>query len=380
MEASRISSRQLFYLILCMIASLSLALVPSLLVRHARQGLWLSLLVATLIDLLIAAMVYALGRRFPGRTPFEYSLRLLGPALGSAAGLTYAWLFLYAAALSVRAVSDFFKLIMPETPLSLFVWALALNAGYGAKKGLEVIARTVEILGPLTVLASLGVVLGTLNRWDPAHLEPLVPDLGRALYASLLPASWFGLCAILGVLMAYHVQPAKALAVKAMALALGSALVGAMTLAAVLTLGPSLAAVQTVPVYSAARLIEFGRFVERVELLFLGAALIPGLVAQALMVHAATLGAAQVLRLADYRPLVWPVATLAATLASGSVRSQVDLFAFMDGAFPLFALTVEVGLTAVLLGVAVLSGAGVRRPTMTAPSRRRARTGRRPPG
>lgn len=377
METARISSRQFFYLILCMVLSLSLGHVPALLVRHARQGLWLSLLLATTADIIVAVMLYALGRRFPGQTLFDYSRKILGPIPGSLAALAYAWLFLYAAALSIRILSDLFQLIMPETPTLFFVWALALNGGYGAKKGLETAGRASELLGPLAVLASLGIVLGTVNRWDLGFLYPALPDPGGAVFASLLPASWFGICTIMGVLMAYHTEPVKALLVKASGVLLGAGLILAMTLVAVLTMGPSLAATQTVPIYSAARLIEFGRFVERVELLFLSAALVPGLSSHALLVYGSSLGVAQVLGLADYRPLVWPVATLVAVLASGAVRSHAQMYRFLEEAYPLYALVIELGLTTLLLAFALLSGRrGVRPPARAAASSSPARTGR----
>lgn len=377
MEGARISSRQFFYLILCMVLSLSLGHVPALLVRYARQGLWLSVLLATAGDIAVAVMLYVLGRRFPGQTLYEYSRSILGPIAGSLAALAYAWLFLFAAALSIRVLSDLFQLIMPETPAPFFVWALALNGGYGAKKGLEAVGRASELLGPLAVLASLGIVVGTANRWDLGFLFPALPDPGRAVFASLLPASWFGICTIMGVLMAYHAEPARALLVKASGVVLGAGLILAMTLAALVTMGPSLAAAQTVPIYSAARLIEFGRFVERVELLFLSAALVPGLSSHALLLYGSSLGVAQVFRLADHRPLVWPVATLAAVLASGSVRSHAQLYRFLEQAYPLYALSIELGLTTLLLALAFLSGRrGVRPRARAAATASPARTGR----
>ena len=355
-ETIRISSRQFFYIIFGLSIGLGLVAVPPVLVREARQGLWLSMLLGTVADIAVAVMLYLLGRWYPRQTLFEYSQTVLGPALGRLVVAAYMFLFLYSAGLAVRNYADLFQLSMPETPTVVFVVVMCLVAAYGASRGLEAIGRTAEVLGPLGTFTVGMALLMLANRADLGNLLPPLPRPGGALHAGLLVAAWLGNCTIMGVLMAYHTEPARALLVKGAGVVTGVTVFMAMLLETVAVLGPELAARQLIPILVAFRVVEIADLVERMELLFMIVVLAAGIASVTALLAATAMGAAQMAGARDWKPLVWPLATLMGVLALAS-PSRADTARLFSSGYPLFALSIEAGLTATLLVVSRLRSA-----------------------
>lgn len=348
----RISSRQFFYIILSLGLGLPLVAVPPLLIRDARQGLWLSMLLAVAANVAVAAMLYSLGRRYPGKTLFEYSQIVLGSGPGRIVAGAYAAFFLHTAALAVRTYSDMFLLSLPETPPQVLVGLLCLVVTFGASRGFEAMGRAAELLAPLAVFSVVVALALLTTRADPGYLRPALPRPGAAVYAGLLPAAWLGNGAVMGVLMAYHNEPVKAFRVKVSAVLMGSTLITGIMLCAVVVLGPELAARQLIPIVTAVRGIEVAQLVERPDSLFQVIVVAAGTVSTTALLAAAALGAAQVAGTPDWRPLTWPLGIVMGWLALAA-PSSAAVARFLAGAFPLYGLTIVAGLTALLLLVSL---------------------------
>lgn len=349
----RISGRQFFYIIMSVALGLQLVAVPPIAVREAGQGVWLSMALAVAADIAIALVLYLLGRRYPGRTLFQYSQEILGPVPGRLAACAMALFFLHTAALTIRNYSDMFLLSLPETPLVVLVAVFCVVAAYGSSRGFEVVGRVAEVQGPLGVLSVVAVLLLFTTRADAGHLLPLLPRPADAVYASLLPAAVVGNCAIMGVLMAYHEAPERVLAQKAAAVLAGISLFTAMLLGAIAVLRPALAAQQLIPIITAVRIIEVGQFLERLEVLFMVTVVALGSVSIKALLGSAALGVAQVAGVRDFRSLVWPLALWLCFIAL-ALPSRAAVARFLAEGYPLYALSHVVGVPVLLLAVSLL--------------------------
>jgi len=132
METGRISSWQFFHLILSLVIGLMLVRVPPSLTQLAGPDAWISMLFALGVDLAVAGALYALGRRFPGQTLFQYAPAILGRVPGKVAAIAYIWLFMHAAAISIYIFAAGYKLVLPETPLLVFVLLVVVVSTVGA--------------------------------------------------------------------------------------------------------------------------------------------------------------------------------------------------------------------------------------------------------
>jgi len=372
METGRISSWQFFQLMLSLVLGLQLGRVPPFLVQIAGPDAWISMLLALGIDLAVAGALYVLGRRFPGRTLFEYPPLVLGRVLGKAVAVSYIWLFLHAAALSIYAYAAFYKLVLPETPLLVFVLLVAVVNTVGAYHGLETLARASEFIGPVSVAISALILILSIKDMDFGNLQPVLANgIRTPIEAALVPASWFGVCVVMGLLMAYHNKPEQAFVAKASGVSAGTIVLTLLVLGSLAVLGPVQAAHQRTPIWSLTRLISVSGFFERVQMLFISLLMTTGFVTLGVLHYASSLGISQVFGLKEYRPLVLPVGLILTALAFGLVDSNLDAQPFFREAFPPYALTIEGGLTFLILIVALVRGSRAPLPQR----RRRAQEG-----
>ena len=355
MHRERLTSRQIFYLITTLVVGLHVAQPPRLLVHSAQQDLWLAMLAAVGADLAIAVVLHQLALRFPRQTVFTYSRRLLGRVVGTAVALLLVWFFIHVAALAVRQVADFFLMIMPETPLTVFVTALTALCSLGAYLGWGAIGRCAELAGPLILAIAAALVGASLTVADVGNLRPILPfGPGRALAAAPLPAAWLGVCLVIAVFAAGLEDPHKTFWLKARAMLTGVFLTTCLALESVASLGQNFAGEKVHPVLFMMRLLRFGQFFERTELLFY----LFGTAATVLIVtalqHAALIGLSECLGGIDHRPLAAPLGVLIAALALGLVQSRLHYETFMADAFPPYALSIEAGVPVLLLLIALL--------------------------
>jgi len=357
METGRISSWQFFHLILSLVLGLMLVRVPPSLTQLAGPDAWISMLFALGVDLAVAGALYALGRRFPGQTLFQYAPAILGRVPGKVAAIAYIWLFMHAAAISIYIFAAGYKLVLPETPLLVFVLLVVVVSTVGAYYGLETMARASEIVSPISIVISVLILILTLKDMDFGNLRPVLGNgIKGPVAGALVAASWYGICVIMGLFMAYHDKPQQALLAKAAGVSVGMMLVTLLTLGSIAALGPLQSAHQRVPTWSLSRIILIAGFFERLQMLFVSLLMTTGFVTLGVLHHASSLGVAQLFGLKEYRPLVLPMGLVLAGLAYGVVGSHLELQPFFRDAFPSYALLIEGGLTFLLLAVAWVRG------------------------
>ena len=97
-------------------------------------------------------------------------MKVLGTILDSV-----CMVFLHLAAIVLRDFGEFSLLvILPTTPLPFIIGSFAALCIYALKKGIEVAARTGEMLIPLIPLASLVVTLGVVRIFDFSNIKPVL--------------------------------------------------------------------------------------------------------------------------------------------------------------------------------------------------------------
>lgn len=354
MELGRISSKQLMLLSFTLIISTGVMFLPAITGGEAKQDSWIAGLAATLLGVLLSVLYGALARRFPGQNPSEYGLCVLGPVLGRAVALLLSAFSLHTGAVVVREFGELMvTVLMPETPMLAFILCQVLVACTAARGGLEVIARVNEFWAPILLAAMLAIFALVAKDAEWGLLRPVLgAGWTPVLRGSFVPTAWMGESIILLYAAACLRRPERSTS----ALLAGALMAGLfLSLGAVINvaiLGPEMVGRRAFPTLQVARIVEVARFITRIDSIVIILWLVGTMVKFALFLHAAAVGLAQALGLAEYTPLVLPLGALAVPIATGVAPDMPSLVAFLRGPWPLWAVSVEVAVPLLLLAAA----------------------------
>lgn len=245
--------------------------------------------------------------------------------------------------------------VMPETPQAVFYIIILLVGAYAVNAGLESIGRLSEVVGPLILLTILSSLALNLNQIHFENLKPVFQlSILEDLQNSLLPGSIYGICIIMGVFMAYHNKPKDTLKAKLGGVVTGTLLIILNLLMVIMTFGVNLSAQLRFPMYNLAQMIKIGSFFERLEPLVMIFWIAAGFLSISMLFYVSTLGFAQLFKLSDYRPLTKLIG-VAIFILSITLFSNITIIdAIYESIFPYLALSIEGGLTTLLLIVSLI--------------------------
>ncbi|UKS28248.1 spore germination protein [Paenibacillus sp. HWE-109] len=200
-----ISSFQVGMLFLAGMTGSSIVLIPGPLAGAAKNGAWISFLLAFALGMFILTCVLYLQRKYPGMAFIEYSRQSIGKWLTIIVAVPYICAMFWQVAAIVIEIGGFFKsTMMKETPSyainCLFFIVIALTA----RAGIEVMARMFVVL-LFMMFGFIFLVLALVSPYfHPEFLLPIIPDgikpvlhgayiaygfpyVEVALYAAILP-------------------------------------------------------------------------------------------------------------------------------------------------------------------------------------------------
>ncbi|NLG87069.1 MAG: endospore germination permease [Firmicutes bacterium] len=302
-----------------------IAFLPVLTSSDAAQDAWLAAIISFFTSSLVIILVAALGTRYPTETIINYSVRLVGAWPGKLLALLVLWFLLVIASTDVRIYGEMLVTgFLGETPLAFIIGGMVLVVAVAAWEGIEVIARMADVLFPLFVLM---LVLSFVMLLPLVRLQNLQPVLARGISpiwkSCITPTAIAAQSFVLSLLIPSLTVPKLATQTALWALAGASLVLVLVTVITVGILGPSQAARSVFPFYALVRSIEVTEFLQRIEALAIFAWGFGLFIGTSMSLYCVSYGLAQVLEIDDYRPLVFPMAVIQATLA---VHRYKDVF------------------------------------------------------
>ncbi|HHT71193.1 MAG TPA: endospore germination permease [Firmicutes bacterium] len=325
MKLAKISNRQLLFILFMMRTTVVIALLPVLTSADAAQDAWLAAILTFFTSALVVILIASLGTRYPEETIIEYGARLVGMWPAKLVALVVLWALLVIASTDVRIYGEMLVTgFLGGTPLTFIIGGMVLVATVAAWNGIEVIARMADVLFPLFALMLVLSLVMILPLVRLQNLQPvLARGIGPILQSSITPTAIAAQSLVLTVLIPSLTAPKLATRTALWALAGASLVLVLVSVATVGILGPSQAARSVFPFYALVRSIEVTEFLQRIEALAMftwGFGLFIGV---STVLYCGAYGLAQVLGIADYRPLVFPMAVIQTTL---SVQAYKDVF------------------------------------------------------
>jgi spore germination protein (amino acid permease) len=357
-EEGHINSLQGTLLVFALLTSNLFMQIPTFLLNVSGPAAWQTAIVLTCVALLLYLPTAALTNRFPGHSFSRISEEVAGPFLGGLLTfLVSAWLFATLAVGLRNFTETFIGTILPDTPPSVLMGVALLCVVYASYRGLEPLSRAAQVFLPIIALGVLVILMFSLPRVEASRLYPF---WGYGIISTLQGGAYFtGLMAEASVLLAlgYAFRDSRTLRRSIRNGVLLSGIVTALIMAVLVTVfGAPDAAHQPFPLYNLARLIYLGRFLQRTESMLVLFWFFSMVIRLAVLFHATTATLAGVLNLPYYRPLVFPVAVLTASVALVPEDVLVVLRLTRDWINPL-GIGVML-LPAVLLALALMRGKG----------------------
>ncbi|UII58640.1 spore germination protein (plasmid) [Cytobacillus spongiae] len=169
----RITPYQLYLLTLMYAIGSTILLIPPALIKAQNDG-WISGLIGTAAGMFLFVLYYIISKKHSYKNMFQIHDDVLGPVAGKIVNTIY---FLYFFLLSAQVLSnlgDFLaESVLKVTPKEYIHLLFLIPILYGARQGLEVIARTTETLYPTFIILCLIFFMFIIPEVDWHHLEPV---------------------------------------------------------------------------------------------------------------------------------------------------------------------------------------------------------------
>jgi spore germination protein KB len=353
LEEGRISRFQLIMLMVGFIYGTSLIIGPA---GGAGHDAWIANLIGIMEALLIAWIFIALTNQFKDKTIVEINDLVYGRILGKGISLIFIWYLFYLSALVLTNVSRFFATeIYVATPKAVILIFMVAVCASTVGRGIEVLARCSVVLVALTLLVTLSDTFLVIPNMDIKNLLPILDiPVGKLLWVAHGAATFpFAETVAFTMIFAFVNNHKGRYAPVATAILIGG--LGLTLLAArnTLVLGP-MESGYVYPSYMAVKMIDIGDILSRLEVGVAVFFIFTGFLKVSVLLYGTVLGLSQVLNLRSYRPLIIPVGILMIILALTNVGSSVELFAFAQKGYPIYAMPWELGIPLVTLIVAKL--------------------------
>lgn len=281
----------------------------------AKQDAWIAMLMAAAVGLLLTVMYVSIHKRAPRAGLGDLYKYHFGRYIGGFLAIIHALWFAYESMRNVRDVGELTTLaLLTLSPKWIIMLLILAVAAYTVNKGIEALARIVQLLFPVILLSYFLLILFVffsglvkVNQLLPVMENGFMPIV-KAAFPDLLSFP-FGQMVALLVLMGY-VREKKSIGKVTYWSQIGvSVFLVFMNALILCVIGPELAALITLPLLHVVQLVRLANFLERLDivvtlLLFIG-----------LYVKIATLYIASVLTASaatgwSYRTLVFPIGVL----------------------------------------------------------------------
>jgi spore germination protein (amino acid permease) len=285
---------------------------PRLLTEIGASATWMTPLGGLVVALFGIYLMYLVLKKKPGHTIIEITEHAFGPVLGTLINLLTVVFFIAVGTLFAREFSEAILIAaLPSIPISAISISYLVMGMLGAFLGIEALARTARLSYPYIFGGIVILLLALIPQWSIYNLFPLLGNGPLQVFGSGTFSTASGTEIIFAAVIIQSmggVDQFRLVGYRAMLL--GFATFIAILLVINLTFHWETMAENTLPFYRLARGIYLGRFLQRVESVYVIIWSVVGFIKIAVTIYGAAVALARTLKLPDYRPLLWPLVVI----------------------------------------------------------------------
>lgn len=299
---------------------------PSMVSSLVGTASWYMTLISALVAAICFTFIYQLLKRFPNKDIIEIFKISMGSAIGFIFSAVFAILMLVIAGIRAREFTEVLKVfILPLTPtpviLVLFFAAVAvLNI-----LGIETVARLAKLTSYAMLAGFSLVIIAGQQNYRFHRLFPILGyGIGKTIYNGVVRSSVYGEVIILAVI-AGSLQGVKYIKKAGFTgIALSSLFISIALLAFILTFPYYIAMEITSPMYEMVTLIDYGRYFQRIDPVFLFIMGISSIISVAAVFYVFVSIYCKLFNISDSKPVILAASIVAFTLAVKQ-KSSVDV-------------------------------------------------------
>ncbi|MDQ8739474.1 endospore germination permease [Paenibacillus sp. LHD-38] len=348
-----ITSGQMSLLFFTFMTGSAIVNIPAPIIAFAKNDAWLSLIISCTIGGLLLSCILYLNKHYPGLTFVEYSLKAVGTWITFLLLIPFvAYLFHMCAGIVLDVDLFMTSSLMDETPMYIFSIVVLLAAAITAHVGIEAMARMFIIIITLMLCFVVVIFIVALPDYRPEQLLPILsqgikPVLHGAYFTYGFP---YAEVIVFAMLLAFVRKTNNNELNRSMymALIINGVILITSVVCTIMMFGP-MAGERKYSLYQFARIIQVVDIIERIESVIAMALIAGSYMKATITLYALTLAISQLLRLRDYRILIFPTALiivlLTLLLSEGmtkweeSVASIHPLYVSISYVLPLLVLT-----------------------------------------
>ncbi len=290
--------------------------MPRIVAEKAGTAGWILAFYVSVLALGLFMIISVLYRKYEGMDILDVTQKVFGNTIKVITGLTFMIYFLIITALVLRQCSENIKIVsLSLSPISFVMFFLAGCMAAGAYLGIEAIARVAAIGVPIIIAAYVSTLVGVTEYVDVSQITPILGEGPHAILIGGLTniSIYTGLVLIL-FLPPFLKTNKNLRAAGYTALILSTAFFTMGSLVYLLVYAYPTAIENFLPIYQLARLINYGRFFQRIESVFLISWGLSAFLYLSLGLFLTTYVFQKCFGLKYYRPLVLPLTILIFTL------------------------------------------------------------------
>ncbi|MFJ7733392.1 endospore germination permease [Lysinibacillus sp. NPDC097231] len=358
MEKEIISSRQFMIITLLFSIGTAILIIPASVTSEAKQDAWIAAIIGVVLSLPIVKLFVTLGNRTPTLTFVEANEKILGRFFGKFTIIGFILISLLSAGELLYFIGIFMKTeIMPETPTMAFAFLFSIIIIYAAFLGIEVFARSAEILFPIFILIFIFFVIFITPAIHIENLQPIMETPKKSLFFSMIrfiSLFSFPLAVLLTIFPSavnVHKSAQKGFYIGTI---IGGIVLITMITLSILVLGPANTASRTFPSYSLAQRISIGNFLQRIEVIMAAMWIISIYIRTFMYFYASVIAIAQLFKIKNHRPLIFPLGMIILGLSQIVHPNIIHSDIYNREIWPLFSFVFMILLPLVLLLVAMI--------------------------
>lgn len=314
------------------------SLIYSMGIRYTERDTFLAEIISGFLSAIILLAIAWIVNLFPDKDPYQ----IIQIKLGSiAAKLFLIPFFLFSLFVSVLILDDMqafmVTLVMEDTPPWVFIITLSLATAWVVRHGLEVIARCAELTMPIVLGLFIILLILLLPRIKLIDQLPLfTTDLTNLFKSTIVIGSFPFMEIILILFVATKVKETKKLYKNHIfAICIATFFLSLRSILAIDAFGVSEGTQYIFTMYQVTRVISFGQFFERVEILFLALFFFTIFIKLAIGFYVSANCLANILSIRNYTPLIMPLAIFTASLTLNNYGNYQEKLIFQFVSWPI---------------------------------------------
>ncbi len=285
---------------------------PRMTIEDAGTAGWILSIFSSVVTFILFFIFMKLYARFEGKDILDIAEHLGGKPIKLLFGITMAGAMLFSEIIVIREFSEDVKVIsLPLSPLSFIMVLFTIGAVLGSMLGIEAIVRLNAIVLPIISAAYIIILLGVMPQMELNNIFPILGTGMKDIFRNgLFRVSVFAELLAIFLLPPFLGDNKKVRNTGYITLGLCSFFLLVSSLTYILTFSYPSSLEPFNPIYQMARLINLGRFFQRIESIFVFIWAMAALLHITSVFYLSVYVIAKSTGLKYMRPLIMPVAVI----------------------------------------------------------------------